>query len=130
MLFGNPLLFLVLDIAAVCPKQKPYFGTNVTMDFRLDDYCEENPLIREKIKSLSIVPNDSILQFKEVCIDSLATFSPYLGIFLNTLQVRFTNLQGFQVTCEADGEELGFDLTRLGQVTTPLLASFNFTLSF
>lgn len=113
--------FLFADIAAVCPKQKPYFGTNVTVDFRLDDYCEDNPSIREKIKSLSAVPKDFILQFKEVGIDSTASFFPYLGVFLNTLQVRFTNLEGFQVSCEADGEELSFDLGRLGGEVKPFV---------
>lgn len=103
------------DIACVCPKQKPYFGTNVTKDYRLNDYCNENPSVQLKMEALSEVPRDFVLNFKQVDIDSRTSFSPHLGVFLNTLRVRFTNLQNFLVSCEAEGEELKFDLIRLGE---------------
>lgn len=104
------------DIAQAYPMQRPYFGTNVTRDCRLTDHCDENLAVKVKVEALSLLPPDTILRFKETEVELRVSCSPYLGVFLNTLQVRFTNLEDFRLSCEAFGKELSFQLARIGQV--------------
>ncbi|KAK6642415.1 hypothetical protein RUM43_003917 [Polyplax serrata] len=102
------------DVASVCVRQKPFFGTNVTMDYRLSDKCQPNSWLTETFRRLSLTPKNFKLNLKAANVESEVTFSPYLNVFLNTLEIRFTNLTDYRVTCEALGETCSFVLYRNG----------------
>lgn len=90
------------------------------MDYRLTDFHNPDPEVEEKFRNLSLLPKNFCLEFKDINVKSEVSFSPFLGVFLNTLEVRFTNLANYRVVCEAVGEELAFALRREDKVSQKL----------
>ena len=97
--------------------QKPFFGTNVIIDFRFTDPCHPSSEIQEKFHKLSSLPKNLSLKFDKINVESQVTFSLYLNTFFNTLEICLTNLNDYRVTCEALEEKISFTLIRKEDVS-------------
>lgn len=96
-----------------CAKQKPYRGTNVTKEYRLTDPCEASEEVKQKFELLTKLPDIQVVRLKNCGLECMVTCAPYLGVYCNALQVIFTNLQGYHVTCEAQTHQLHLLMERI-----------------
>lgn len=103
------------ELAKECVRQKPYRGTNVTKEYRLTDPCEVAEEVKQKFEMLTRLPDIQVVRLKNCGLECMVTFAPYLDVYCNAVQVIFSNLQGYHVTCDTRVEELRLLMERRGE---------------